>query len=295
MLDTNIDVKLEQFDGPLGLLLHLVQKEELDVKNLDVNSITNQYLDYLAKMKVLDFDEAGDYLYMASTLLFLKSKTAVLEEDERKLLDSLADNGIEIQSKSELIKRLEELDRFQKLSQKLWALPKKGHDIFVKPRVNRKSIINSILTPIDMQELIDSMLDFIRKEKRKYTVVKRDRLSIKEKLVTLKNNLSIGQSTTLHSLLDEHSEEGVDDVVITFISLLELARLSKVSIFQNEDRGEVYVDVVNTLDDLDVDQANGFDSEDEIENKAVEETLMNAAVIEQANDTEELGATDLVQ
>ena len=72
MLNTSIQVSLNQFDGPLALLLMLVEREEMDIKKLDVGKITEQYLDYLAKMRELNFDIAGDYLYLASTLLLLK-------------------------------------------------------------------------------------------------------------------------------------------------------------------------------------------------------------------------------
>ena len=81
MLDTNIQIQTEKFDGPLGLLLHLIQQDEMDVRELDLNKMTQQYLNYLVQMKELNFDVAGDYLYMAATLLFLKSKKAVSEEE----------------------------------------------------------------------------------------------------------------------------------------------------------------------------------------------------------------------
>ena len=73
MTENDILVKVDRFDGPLALLLHLVQKEEMRIQELELNTITNQYLDYLQKMQDLNFDLAGEYLYMAATLLFLKS------------------------------------------------------------------------------------------------------------------------------------------------------------------------------------------------------------------------------
>jgi segregation and condensation protein A len=261
MLETEISVKIDHFDGPLALLLHLIQKDEIDVRELDITRITQQYLDYLQKMHNLNFDVAGEYLYMAATLLYLKSRVCIADPSEEKI--QLKDEQFEITSKSELIKRLEELERYQRLGERLWALPKKGHEVFIKPKVNRKAIVNSILTPIDLENLTNVMVDFIRKEKRKYTVIKRDRLSIKEKLKFLKEKLSVGEHTELNSLIE--SDKGIIDIVITFISLLELARLKKVEIFQNEDRGNIYVDVVSSLDSFDVETANGFEAEGEQE------------------------------
>lgn len=263
MTENEILVKIDRFDGPLALLLHLVQKEEMRIQELELNRITNQYLEYLQKMQDLNFDVAGEYLYMAATLLYLKSQTVADESQDQNLIKiSAGEMGLEIQTKGELIKRLEELERFQRLGQRLWGLPKKGHEIFVHPKIDRKAIENSILTPIDLQQLTETMMDLIRREKKKYAVVKRDRLSIKEKLVRLKSMLKEGETTQFDKLLDEN-ETGIIDKVITFISLLELARLKKLQVYQNEDKGSIYIEVKESLESFDPETANGFDPEGE--------------------------------
>ena len=263
MMENEILVKVDSFDGPLALLLHLVHKEELRIQELDLNTITNQYLDYLQKMQDLNFDVAGEYLFMAATLLYLKSQTIADESQDQNLIKVTAgEMGLEIQTRGDLIKRLEELERYQRLGQRLWALDKKGHEIFVKAKVDRKAIENSILTPLDLEQLTETMMDLIRREKKKYTVVKRDRISIKEKLIYLKTMLKAGETTQFSSLLDSN-ETGIIDKVITFISLLELARLKKLQIFQNEDKGSIYIEVKESLDSFDPESANGFDPEDE--------------------------------
>lgn len=286
MLDTTIQVKTDHFDGPLGLLLLLIQREEMDVRQLELTKITQQYLDYLAQMKELNFDVAGEYLYMAATLLLLKSKTCISEEETARLKEQLEGaEDMEIQSESDLVRRLEELQHFQMMGQKLWALPKKGHDIFVKPKVDRKRIINSILTPIELSKLSEAMMDFLYRENRKYTVVRRDRLSIKEKLQFLKSYLSEGTRTNLNELLEQDGQRDLDNIVITFISLLELARLKRIHLFQNEDCANIYVDVVKSLEDFDVNQADGFepeDADDMAEQEDLKEALKVAA--EQALD-----------
>ncbi len=263
MSETEILVRIDQFDGPLALLLHLIQREEVTIRDLDVNNITSQYLDYLQKMQDLNFDVAGEYLFMASTLLWLKSQTAVDESDLNTLKFTAGDDGIQITTRGELINRLEQLERYQRLGQRLWALPKKGHEVFVKPKVDRKAVENSILTPIDLQVLTATMMDLIRREKRKYTVVKRDRLSIKEKLMFLKENLKTGETTQFDTLLATGENASVIDKVITFISLLELARLKKLQVYQNEAMGTIYVEVKEDLSSFDVNTADGFEPEDE--------------------------------
>ncbi|EQC52018.1 ScpA family protein, partial [Bacteriovorax sp. DB6_IX] len=248
MLDTTIKVKTDCFDGPLALLLMLIQKEQMSVKELDLTKITKQYLDYLANMKELNFDIAGDYLYLAATLVLLKSKNCVTEGENSQLQQQLnSSESLNITSHAELVRRLEELQHFQRMGQKLLTLPQQGKDIFTKPKINRKEIVNSILTPMDLEKLTMSMVDFIFRQNRKYTVVRRDRLSIVEKLQFLKSYLQMGQKTNFEELLhkdnskkvaekggeieqsddDSHS---IDNVVITFISLLELARLKRIQI-----------------------------------------------------------------
>lgn len=260
MIENNIQVKLDKFDGPLGLLLHLIQREEVSIKDLDINQITRQYLDYLKKLQDVNFDVAGEYLYMASTLLYIKSQTVTQDEEEKIKIN---EEELEITSKAQLIQKLEELQKFQQLGERLWTLPRKDEDIFVKPKVDKKAIQNSILTPMSLEALTEVMVDFMRREKRKYTVVKRDRLSIKEKLIELKNRLEVGSKTTLNQLLN--TADNRDEIVITFISILELARLSKLEVFQNEHSGDIYVEVVDSLETFDVETADGFDPEDEKE------------------------------
>ncbi len=269
MTENEILVKVDTFDGPLALLLHLVQKDEMRIQDLELNTITHQYLDYLQKMQDLNFDVAGEYLFMAATLLYLKSQTIADESQNQNLIKVTAgEMGLEIQTRGDLIKRLEELERFQRLGQRLWGLPKKGHEIFVKAKVDRKAIENSILTPLDLHQLTETMMDLIRREKKKYTVVKRDRISIKEKLIRLKSLLKEGETTQFDKLLDEN-DTGIIDKVITFISLLELARLKKLQIFQNEDKGSIYIEVKESLESFDPESANGFDPEGETNEKEV--------------------------
>lgn len=292
MLENNIKVKLDRFDGPLALLLHLIQREEMNIKDLDITEITKQYLDYLKLMKDLNFDIAGEYLYMAASLLFIKSKYCVTEEEQvsRRMT---GDSELEITSKAQLIEKLEQLERYKRLGEKLWSLDKKGHEIFVKPKVNRKAIVNTILAPMDMESLTNAMIDMLRREHRKYTVVKRDRISIKEKLKTLKANLKVGEQTEFEKLLDPE-KNGSDDMVITFISLLELARLKKIQVFQNESFGNIYVDVVDSLDNFDVETANGFDNEEDQQQEELEKIAAQGQSVSGAPQ-EETNTTGVIQ
>ncbi len=253
MLDTSIQVKTDRFDGPLSLLLFLIKKEEINIQNLNLTSITEQYLNYLSEMRELNFNIAGNYLYLAATLVFLKSKTAIswnevslIEEDFEE------DHTFGIQDHEELIRRLEELAHFQEMGKKLWELPKLGENVFSRPKVNRKDLVESFLLSISLEKLITAMMTVIEREKRQYTIVKRDRLTIKEKLSFLKNILKQGMETNFKSLLGEQTRKTLDNIVVTFISLLELARLRKITLFQEEDCGDITVRVNESLKDFDI-------------------------------------------
>lgn len=264
MFSHHIHIKTDSFDGPLGLLLLLIQKEEMSIRDLDINKITRQYLEYVERMQELNFDIAGDYLYMAAVLLFLKSKSFVSKEDIQEFIGEEVDSDLHISSEAELIKRLQELKRYQELGQKLWDLPKLGHETYLRSKTNRKVVLSSMLPTMDIQELINVAIHLLRKEKQKYQVVKRDRLSIKEKLVFLKTFLKLGEQTNFFKILEKdteasHNDEQLGHTVMTFISLLELARLNKISIFQNEKCGNIFIDVLESLKDFNVDIAIGFE------------------------------------
>ena len=284
MLDTSMYVKAEKFDGPLALLLHLIQKEEMNIRELDLTVITREYLAYLVKMQELNFNIVGDYLYLSATLLLLKSKSCITEDESQKLCDEMGESPVVITSQAELIRRLEELEKFQGLGQKLWQLPKKGHEIFVKPKVNRKEIANSILTPIDLEKLTTTMMDIIMRGKRKCDVIKRDRISIKQKLMHLRENLSKNNTYQFSELIENYGDEGMDDIIITFISVLELARLQKVSVYQNENGSDIYVKVLDSLENFDVTLANGFDDENQDENGTTDEDIPSDEIIHTQSD-----------
>ncbi len=269
MLDTSIQIQTDRFDGPLGLLLLLIQKEEMSFKDIDINLITKQYLSYLRKMKDLNFDSAGDYLYMAATLVLLKSRSCIKEEDLSDLLSETDLCGPSITGRADLIKRLEDLSRFQRLGEKLWKLPKTGHEIFIKPRVNRRRFINSMVPDVSLDELTFSMIDYLKRDKRKFTQIAKDPYPIKKKLEELKELFFIGKELRFDDCMTKEPE--VSEFVVTFISILELARLKKIEIFQNEK--VIYVKVLKDLANFDVEMADGFESKED-ENKISDEELI---------------------
>ena len=180
--------------------------------------------------------------------------------------------------------RLEELQHFQNLSKKIWKLQKRGEDVFTKPKVNKKIIVDSVLTPLELDLLTEAMMEVLFRNARKYAVVKKDKISIKSTLEQMKKFLKMGDQKSLAEILDIFGKKEKIDLIVAFISILELARLGKITAFQNEENGEVYLRVISPLDNFDVREADGFDDENEsgkindessLKNINVEETLLN--------------------
>ena len=272
LLDRTISVQLQQFDGPLSLLLYLIQKDEMSLESLDLTQVTKQYLDFLKYMQELDFDMAGEYLYLAATLVWLKSKISIEEKLPSDQEEAL--NPIHITSQEELVKRLKALQCFQNIGKKFWDdCLKTGEDIFIRPRLERKKIFGQMLKQVDQNDMIVMMIDVIKRQRRKFAHVKRDRLSIKEKLKELCQALILENRYELSKIIVDH--KNYIDVVITFISLLELARLKKVSLMQAQHHSEIYIDVISSLDDFDIESATGFEEENPA--KKIEENIIPLA------------------
>lgn len=265
LLDRNITVQLEQFDGPLSLLLYLIQKEEMSLEILDLTKVTKQYLDFLKYMQELDFDMAGEYLYLAATLVWLKSKLTLEEKPEFSNTEDLL-NPMHIASQEELVKRLKALQCFQILGKKFWDdTIKLGEDVFTRARFEKKKVFTQFLKPSEQNDMISVMIDLLKRQRRKFALIKRDRISIKEKLKDLCTSLKVDNRYELSSLIKNPNDR--IDIVITFISLLELARLRKLSLLQAEHQSEIYINVLASLDNFDIESANGFEPEEAKENR----------------------------
>ena len=248
MVSASMHIRTERFDGPLGLLLFLLQKQDIDIREFDLTKVTRQYLAYLKQMKELNFDVAGDYLYLAVMLLLLKSRVVTDGELQELAGQSGENDDLTITSRSDLVRRLEELQHYQRLGKALWMLPKKNHDIFVRPRLNRKTFVGSILSSLESEKLTLSMMELLQREKRSHTVIEREKVTVRDKISFFKGCLSKGDEISLKDLLALHGGEKLGNLVVTFISLLELARLKYIIIFQVENFGNIYIKVQESFE-----------------------------------------------
>ena len=219
-------VRLEMFEGPLDLLLHLINKNELDITNIPIALITEQYLEYLKLMKVLNLDVAGDYLLMASTLLHIKSKILLpisSEEEEEEGEDPRA----------ELVRRLLEYQKYKEAAVELERKPMLGRNVFIRPTpVDAEESAEEERVEVTLFELLEAFRQMLERAKPEaFHEVILDRLTVEEKLQEILSLLQREkQSMAFHLLFPEQASRRV--IVVTFLAILELVKMKRIRIFQ---------------------------------------------------------------
>jgi len=219
-------VRLEMFEGPLDLLLHLIHKNELDITNIPIALITEQYLEYLKLMRVLNLDMAGEYLLMASTLLYIKSKTllpASSEEGEEEGEDPRA----------ELVRRLLEYQKYKEAAAELEKRPMLDRDVFLRSTpIEIEDAGEEERVEVNLFELIEAFRKILERVKtEEFHEVILDRLSVEEKAQEIFSLLQREKrSMAFHLLFPEQASRRV--IIITFLAILELVKMKLVRVFQ---------------------------------------------------------------
>ena len=220
-----LEICLETFSGPLDLLLYLIRKENINILDLDVSNITDQYLEYIEMMDALKFELAADYLVMAATLAEIKSRLMLpkdsFEEEEED-------------PRAALIKRLQEYQRFKIVSEKIAVLPLVDRDTFIasakKPEIK---IDNHNEINISSEELYDTIREVLSRPNYKTThLIDFEELSTQERIQILLNFLDKQNIITFSQTLKKN--EGKKGVVVTLLASLELAKDGYVELIQNK-------------------------------------------------------------
>lgn len=235
--DVVLRLTLDAFEGPLDLLLHLIQKHELDIFDVPIAFVTAEYLRYLDAMVQLDMGIVGEYLVMAATLIQIKS-AMLLPKPE--LEDAEEDDT---DPREELIRRLLEYQKFKDAAKQLHARPQLFRETFPRPEVDdlpRPPRTVDDIEPPSLFELID-VFHALMKKKRNPVMheVTRQELSIKDAINRIATYLQNTPRTTLSQLVEEapHADDA-HRIVITFMSVLEMAKLRLVTLFQARITGD---------------------------------------------------------
>jgi len=219
--------RLEGFEGPLDLLLHLIQKNELDIFNIPISLITEQYLEYLQLMKVLNLDVAGEYLLMASTLLHIKSRMLLPKSSEGEEEEEGED------PRAELVRRLLEYQKYKEAAQEMEKRPLLDRDVFVRlAPAEPEEEFEEERIDVNLFELLEAFREVLARAKPE-TVheVILEHLSVE---ATIKEILTLlekeNRSMAFHRLFPDHPPRRI--VVITLLAILELVKMKRIRIFQ---------------------------------------------------------------
>lgn len=247
-----ITVHLDSFEGPLDLLLYLIQSHELDINKVSISKITDQYLAYVRLMQELNFDTASEFLVMAATLLLWKSKS--LLPDESKGEAAGLDSHDEF-SQEELIRQLLEHQRFLAAGEQLAQLPRLGDDVFT--RENRKPPIHKVWREMDISTIVLGYQDMLVRARKRTQVLRKETVSLSDKISEFGHKLQPGRLQELGSLIPEGGLR--PDWVVTFLASLELSRLKKMRLHQEATYSTIYLELLESLAGFDMHLATGFD------------------------------------
>lgn len=227
-----LEVILEAFEGPLDLLLYLIKRQNLDILDIPIAAITRQYMEYIDLMKELRLELAAEYLVMAAMLAEIKSRMLLPRSAELE--------GEEIDPRAELVRRLQEYERYKQAAEDLDALPQLGRDVFatVAPAPARQT--GQAAPEVELKEVLLAFRDVMKRaEMFSHHHVQMEPLSVRERMSNVLAQVSTDNFTDFHSLFTV--EEGRMGVVVTLLAVLELLKESLLELIQAEAFGRIYV------------------------------------------------------
>jgi segregation and condensation protein A len=268
-----ITIRLDHFEGPLDLLLYLIQSHELDISKLAISQITDQYLSYVQLMQELNFDVASDFLVMAATLIHWKSK-AILPQ-EGTAADAALQGEDAVLTPEQLLRQLLEHQRFLKAGETLSHLNLLGEDVFSRP--NSKPPTEKLWKEMSITALALTYQDLLVKSRKRKTILKKETVSITDKIGTFTKRLKIGSRSTMRALIDDIQNR--PEVVVTFLASLELSRLKKMRLYQEGTYQDIYLELLESLSNFNPGLATGFDSFTDV----IEESIVHDHAVADAD------------
>lgn len=220
-----LEVFLDAFEGPLDLLLYLIKKQNIDILDIPIAQITEQYMAYVEIMKGANLDLAAEYLVMAAMLAEIKSR--MLLPKNPHLDDEEGD------PRAELIRRLQEYERYKAVAEDINALPRRERDTFPASAITTNIDVVKPLAHVELDDLLKALNDVLKRVSLNATHhVQKEGLSIRERMSIILDTLDSSEFVLFNSLFT--AEEGRQGVVVTFIAMLELLKGGMIDIVQSE-------------------------------------------------------------
>ncbi|MEO5558409.1 MAG: ScpA family protein [Dokdonella sp.] len=227
-----LEVILDAFEGPLDLLLYLIRRQNLDILDIPVAEITRQYVDYIELMHEIKLELAAEYLVMAAILAEIKSRLLLPRPP--------TEEGIESDPRAELVRRLQEYERFKKAAEDIDAMPRQERDFAPAHIVVEDRNVVRLPPPVELRELLLALKDVMKRaDLYGHHAIKRDALNVRSRMSDVLRALGDGEFHLFETLFD--ASEGRRGVVVTFLALLELAKEHLVEIMQEEALAPIYL------------------------------------------------------
>jgi segregation and condensation protein A len=230
-----LEVFLETFEGPLDLLLYLIHKKNLDILDIPIAEITRQYMDYVEVMRTLNLDLAAEYLVMAALLAEIKSRMLLPRHEE------VSDE--EDDPRAELIRRLQQYERFKQVSMEINDLPRQQRDYFPTKVAAIRKKQKVIYPAIELKDIVLAFQDILKRvDLQTHHQIARESLSVRERMsqvLAMLNSDDFIEFQTLFTL-----KEGRLGIVVSFLAVLELLKSQLIDIVQADVYGPLYVKAV---------------------------------------------------
>lgn len=239
-----LEVFFETFEGPLDLLLYLIRRQNFNVLDIPMTALTHQYLAYIERIRARNFELAAEYLLMAALLIEIKSRLLLPVRTEE------ADNGEDEEDpRAELVHRLLEYERIKHAAQAIDALPQLGRDFWpvALRQCERKSVLR--WPEVQLEALCAAWADVLRRAKRvERHAIHRETLSVRETMSAIVRRLRNARCREFTELFDP--ARGVPVAIVSFMAILELARLALIEVTQAEPFAPLYVQLADQSEPL---------------------------------------------
>jgi segregation and condensation protein A len=235
-------ISLDVFEGPLDLLLHLIKENKVDIYNIPISQIADQYLDHIRMMEELDLDVAGEFIVMAATLAHIKSKLLVPPDETQ---DDPEEEGRD--PRAELVRRLLEYQKYKNAADQLWGRPMLERDVFKRERTDRAmpkpTPSAADLVEISVFKLVEAFHKLLKNlELTKPHSIAMENLTVSECVRNISESIRSSQEGTLQFVqLFEEGATTRQRLVTTFIALLEMLKRGAVRVIQAEAFSEIYL------------------------------------------------------
>lgn len=233
-----MNVEVNNFNGPLDLLLHLIRSNKMDIYDIDIELITKEYIDYINNNKNLTIDACSEYLVMASELIHLKSKLLLHRDDEDN------DDEYEINTEDELRERLLEYQKIKDMAGDFRVLEEKRSYVYTKLPSNLSEFRNEtkLSTNITLNDLLNAFEEFLKRQKLqepKTTTVTKKEISLESRCIMIRSIIKERGKINFLDLFDDISKPYV---IVTFLSILDLSKKREIVITQDKNFGDIYLE-----------------------------------------------------